>query len=66
MDDYEKIMAKLDENNPRWWAQWADQIDLYQLATRTATETTVRNRVALKLIGPIVQAAVDAGICNYD
>lgn len=66
MDDYEKIMVKLDEIAPNWWLRWADQSDLRQLATGTATETTLRNRVALLLFSPIVQAAVDAGVCSYD
>ena len=66
MTDYDRMMERLDNTNPRWWAQWADQVDLCQLSLGAIAETTVRNLVALKLFGPIIAAAVDAGVCSYD
>lgn len=56
------MIAVLDNNRPRWWAEWADQQDLQDYAVNYASEDKLRTRIALRLFHPILHAALEAGV----
>lgn len=50
-----QIIHKLDEIQPNWWIEWADQTDLHDLAMVYVNPQDVKLRVIRK-IWPMAQA----------
>ena len=63
MDNWEdRLAARLDQHRPGWWALWADQRDLADLALGWRTEESIRKDVARQLFHTILHAALAEGI----
>lgn len=45
----EQVISKLDEVQPDWWKEWADQRDLLDLINNYLTEDGLKSRVINKV-----------------
>lgn len=63
LEGWEKLAEQLDRDKPRWWAEWANQDDLRDLAINPHTTVDhIRARVAMRIFHSVLNAAVAAGL----
>lgn len=68
MDFIETLKTQLDQDQPRWWYDWATGDELRDFARDTLyhtsgeAQTRLRNHIAQRLFHRILNASLTAGI----